>query len=61
MTAKPSALLRFFRDETGATVVEYAFLVALIIAVCIVVILSIGEKTEGLFSAFTTSFTAARP
>ncbi|PLY02954.1 MAG: Flp family type IVb pilin [Desulfuromonas sp.] len=37
------------RDEEGATAVEYGVLVALIIAVCIVVISVIGNKIDAAF------------
>lgn len=40
---------RFIRDEEGATAVEYGVLVALIIAVCIIVIAAIGVKIDNAF------------
>ena len=39
----------FLRDEEGATAVEYGVLVALIIAVCIAVITTIGTKIDVAF------------
>lgn len=42
-----SALLH---DEEGATMVEYGIMVALIAAVCILVVKSIGSKVSGAFS-----------
>lgn len=40
---------RFLKDEEGATAVEYGVLIALIIAVCIIVISVIGTKIESAF------------
>ena len=39
----------FVREEEGATAVEYGVLIALIIAVCIIVIATIGEKVNMAF------------
>lgn len=39
-------LKRFVREEEGATMVEYGILVALIAAVVIVVVASIGEEVN---------------
>lgn len=41
--------MRLVRDEDGATAVEYGVLIALIIAVCIVVIAAIGTKIDEAF------------
>jgi len=41
---------RFIRDEEGATAVEYGVLIALIIAVCIVVIGYLGNKINNAFN-----------
>lgn len=41
---------RFIRDEEGATAVEYGVLIALIIAVCIIVIAAIGTQVNEAFS-----------
>jgi pilus assembly protein Flp/PilA len=41
----------FWCEEEGATVVEYGVLVALIIAVCIVVIGVVGGKVNNAFEA----------
>lgn len=37
-------------DESGATMVEYAIMIALIAAICVAVIKIIGEKTNNAFS-----------
>ena len=43
-------LLKFLKDEEGAAGVEYGVLVALIIAICIVAIKSIGTKVQTGFN-----------
>jgi pilus assembly protein Flp/PilA len=44
-------LIAFFKDEEGATAVEYAIMVALIAAVIVTAVTSIGTKAN---TAFTT-------
>ena len=44
-------LKTFFKDEEGATAVEYGIMVAAIAAVIIGVVIAVGDKTN---SAFTT-------
>ncbi len=41
----------FILDEEGATAVEYGVLVALIIAICVVVIAVLGRRIESAFNA----------
>jgi len=41
---------RFLKDEDGPTAVEYAVMVALIIAVCVAAINAIGTGASGTFS-----------
>jgi pilus assembly protein Flp/PilA len=41
--------LRIFRDDAGATMVEYAVMLALIAAVCITVVVTLGDKTSSSF------------
>jgi pilus assembly protein Flp/PilA len=43
------------RDEHGATLVEYALLVALIAVVCILAISFLGSKASSTFSGVGTS------
>lgn len=43
----------FFRDEEGASVVEYGVLIALIIAACIAIIIALGLKVETAFNDFS--------
>lgn len=49
MKALAGKFMQFVKDEEGATAVEYGVLIALIIAVCIVVINVIGGKIENAF------------
>ena len=44
-------LMRFFKDEDGATAVEYGIMVAAIAAIIVATVYSIGGKVE---AAFTT-------
>jgi pilus assembly protein Flp/PilA len=41
---------RLFRDEEGATMVEYALMVALIAVVCIAVVTALGTGAKGKFT-----------
>ena len=49
-------LRRVAADEGGATMVEYAILLALIAAVCIIVITVTGQTTQRQFSSFNASW-----
>ncbi len=40
---------QFFNDESGATMVEYAILVALISVAAIVIIFAVGEEVQDAF------------
>jgi pilus assembly protein Flp/PilA len=42
--------LSFFRDESGATMVEYAILVALISVAAIVIIFALGQQIRETFN-----------
>ena len=44
-------LVNFFKDEEGATMVEYALMLALIAIVCIVAVTAIGEKASETFQS----------
>lgn len=46
----PYLRARFGRDEEGASLVEYALLVALIAVVCIIAITFLGHKASEKFS-----------
>jgi pilus assembly protein Flp/PilA len=42
-------MIRFFKDEEGATAVEYGLLVALIAAVIVTVVALLGTKIQTAF------------
>jgi len=44
-------LINFFKDEEGATMVEYALMLALIAIVCIVAVTAIGTQAEIVFQS----------
>jgi pilus assembly protein Flp/PilA len=46
----PYLRAKFARDERGASLVEYALLVALIAVVCIIAITFVGSKASTKFS-----------
>ena len=46
---------RVWKDEEGATMVEYGIMVALIAAVSIGIVLTLGQYTGGAFDAVNTS------
>ena len=46
-------LINFFKDEEGATMVEYGIMVALIAAICVTVITTLGTQVQTAFQ--TTS------
>lgn len=48
-------LVNVLRDEEGATMVEYGIMVALIAAICIGVITTLGQKVSNAFSTVNTS------
>lgn len=51
----------FFKDEEGATMVEYALLVALIAVVCITAVQLIGNSASGKFNEAGNAITNAAP
>ncbi len=44
-------LISFFKDEEGATMVEYALMVALIAVICIVAVTAIGTNVNKVFES----------
>jgi len=48
-------LFNFFKDEDGATMVEYALMVALIAVVCILAVTALGTGIRGAFTTITNS------
>jgi pilus assembly protein Flp/PilA len=51
----------FMLDEEGATAVEYGVLIALIIAICVVVIGVLGRRIESAFNAVNIAITGELP
>ena len=45
-----NALVKFLKDESGPTAVEYAVMLALIIVVCIAAITTLGANANNTFS-----------
>jgi len=44
-------ILSFFKDEEGATMVEYALMLALIAIVCIIAVTAIGTGASTVFQS----------
>jgi pilus assembly protein Flp/PilA len=55
MEEKMEKLIRFFKDEEGATMVEYALMVALIAVVCIAAVTLIGGNASDKFNDVATA------
>jgi pilus assembly protein Flp/PilA len=43
-------LINFFKDEEGATMVEYALMLALIAIICIGAVTMIGQNADTVFT-----------
>lgn len=54
-----NAHARFLRDDSGATMVEYAIMLTFIAAVCIALVAAIGGSTGSEFSSFNSQVTEA--
>ena len=48
-------LLKFLKDEEGATMVEYALMLALIAIICIAAVTTLGGKASQTFDNAATS------
>ena len=48
---------KFLKDESGATMVEYAILVALISVAAIVIIVAVGRQVNEAFNRVSTELT----
>lgn len=46
----------FLHDDSGATMVEYAFMVMLIAIVCFAAVTSIGSKVNAVYNAVANDF-----
>lgn len=45
---------KFLHDESGATMVEYGIMIALVAAVCIAAVLLLGQYVHGSFNGVNT-------
>ena len=54
-----AVLKRFIKDERGLETIEYAIMVALIVAGLITIITSVGDKVAAQFTNIDTELTAA--
>lgn len=50
-----AVLRNVLRDDEGATMVEYGIMVALIAAICIAVVTTLGQKVSNAFSTVNAS------
>lgn len=50
-------LIRFFKDEEGATAVEYGMIVALIAAVIVLVVTNLGTAIKAAFQSIVDALT----
>lgn len=48
-------MFKDFRGNSGATLIEIALYVALVVIVCIGVITALGDKLQGVFDTITSS------
>ncbi|MBI5589807.1 MAG: Flp family type IVb pilin [Deltaproteobacteria bacterium] len=48
-------LMNFFKDEEGATMVEYGLMLALIAAVCVVTVTALGKSADSTFSTINAA------
>lgn len=46
----PSSLIRFLKDEKGATVVEYGLIVSLMTIACIAAFVALGAGSDGMWN-----------
>ena len=54
-------MINFFKDEEGATMVEYGLMLALIAVVCVVAVGTIGTQANATFEEITTEITPTTP
>jgi len=52
-------LINFFKDEEGATAVEYAIMVALISVVIIAAVVLVGRRSNQVFTTVGSAMSAA--
>ncbi len=51
-------IMSFLKDEEGATAVEYGIMVAAIAAVIVIIVISVGKKTNNAFSKVDSALNA---
>jgi len=51
MRSITQAVVKFLKDESGPTAVEYAVMLALIVVVCITAITALGTNANNTFSS----------
>lgn len=51
-------IITFFKDEEGATMVEYALMLALIAIICIAAVTLIGQRASSTFQGAADSLPA---
>lgn len=51
----------FARDESGATMIEYGLIAALVAVAAIVALELLGTSISGMFTAVSTKLDAAKP
>jgi pilus assembly protein Flp/PilA len=56
-----SLIQKFLRDDSGATMVEYGIMVALIAAICIATVAILGGNVNEAFGAVNTALGANPP
>ncbi|MDX1804983.1 MAG: Flp family type IVb pilin [Alcanivorax sp.] len=49
-------VISFWREEHGATMVEYAIMIALIAIVCYAVVVTVGTSTKSSFSTLHSTW-----
>ena len=55
MTGLLSAIRKFVRDEDGATMVEYALMLALIAVICLVAVSQVGTGANTTYTSVSAS------
>jgi pilus assembly protein Flp/PilA len=51
----------FCRDDSGATMIEYGLIAALVAVAAIVALESLGTSISGMFTAVSTKLDSAKP
>nr|ALS91833.1 Flp/Fap pilin component [uncultured bacterium] len=54
-------MLKFLKDESGATAIEYGLIAALVAVACIVALEAMGTSLQGMFNAVKGKLDAKKP